>query len=466
MASASSLVPTRNGSSDAGELTTFVSRIVVEPLFGNPRYSYDLKPDGNITSLSKLLILYGENGTGKTTLLWLLYHLLQHRIDKSYIAKVRFKRFAVFLGDSMEIAVERKQSAEGSFTMSVSEPGRKKEEQSVAVDEFGRLLPMSEKDSLAFANFLKRIPDLQLVFLPDTRRTVPIPDPEEEEGEERLILRESGHVERIIRRRVGSMHGEVRPGADPVLERALRRVSRWISNQALAGSTEGQLNVNAVYSDIVARVATARATRRGDVQTADQLIATLVSQAQQTKEFSQFGFTSDFKVEPLIASIEKSRASKNRLSIIEQILRPYIEGNAARLNALTQIQQVVKTFVGSINAFLVDKKLVFHTSLGIRIITDDGMRLSPRLLSSGEKELLLLFCNVLISRSAATVFIIDEPELSLNVIWQRMLIDSLLRLVSHSRVQFLLATHSIELLAQHRSNVLRLTASANEERHV
>ncbi|MHC5828218.1 MAG: hypothetical protein ACYT04_73080, partial [Nostoc sp.] len=52
-----------------------VVRIEVERLFG--RYTYTLvKKDNNPHIDSSLMILYGDNGSGKTTILKLLFHLL------------------------------------------------------------------------------------------------------------------------------------------------------------------------------------------------------------------------------------------------------------------------------------------------------------------------------------------------------------------------------------------------------
>ena len=49
-----------------------------------------------------------------------------------------------------------------------------------------------------------------------------------------------------------------------------------------------------------------------------------------------------------------------------------------------------------------------------------------------------------------------DTEISLNVKWQRKLIRSLINLTRESPVQFIFATHSMELLTQYRNNVLRL----------
>ena len=58
--------------------------------------------------------------------------------------------------------------------------------------------------------------------------------------------------------------------------------------------------------------------------------------------------------------------------------------------------------------------------------------------------------------AAASIFIIDEPEISLNVKWQRKLGDTLLKFAKGRNVQFILASHSIELLSGHGKNVFKL----------
>ena len=113
-------------------------------------------------------------------------------------------------------------------------------------------------------------------------------------------------------------------------------------------------------------------------------------------------------------------------------------------------------FVNIINQYLTDKRVTFNIDSGFAIWMP-GSKLDPDWLSSGEKHLLLLFLNVLTSSDQSPLFIIDEPELSLNVKWQRNLVDSLLELSENSGCQFLMATHSIELLAKHTEHVVRLS---------
>jgi predicted ATPase len=73
-----------------------------------------------------------------------------------------------------------------------------------------------------------------------------------------------------------------------------------------------------------------------------------------------------------------------------------------------------------------------------------------------------LLCNALIARDHRSIFIIDEPELSLNVKWQRKLIDSLTKCAGTTSNQFIIASHSLELLTKHRTSVVKLSPSGNE----
>ena len=98
-------------------------------------------------------------------------------------------------------------------------------------------------------------------------------------------------------------------------------------------------------------------------------------------------------------------------------------------------------------------------------MTSTGQVISPGSLSSGERQLLLLFSNLFVLSSQNSIFIVDEPELSLNVKWQRQLIKHLLSFTERSKVQFILATHSIELLTQYKECVLALTRINQDSTH-
>jgi predicted ATPase len=75
----------------------------------------------------------------------------------------------------------------------------------------------------------------------------------------------------------------------------------------------------------------------------------------------------------------------------------------------------------------------------------DSEKVIPwHLLSRGEKTLLYLFFAVFLYKSKVTVFLFDEPEISMHVKWQHNLIKDLAELAPDN--QFIIATHSPSLV--------------------
>lgn len=70
----------------------------------------------------------------------------------------------------------------------------------------------------------------------------------------------------------------------------------------------------------------------------------------------------------------------------------------------------------------------------------DGERLHPYQLSSGEKQILVILLTVLVQDHQNAVLFMDEPEVSLHIEWQQRLITLIRSLNPH--VQIILTTHS------------------------
>ncbi len=77
-------------------------------------------------------------------------------------------------------------------------------------------------------------------------------------------------------------------------------------------------------------------------------------------------------------------------------------------------------------------------------IDANDRRINLSTLSSGEKQLIRIFVDLLAAGSS--VILIDEPELSMHVDWQRRLVRSMRTL--NSSAQIILATHSPEIMAE------------------
>ena len=92
-------------------LTTdlFVRSIRVRKLFG--RFDYDLDfTCPNEAGANRLSILYGDNGSGKTTILRLLFHLLspvESRGHKTVVTQTKFNLFEVTLANGTRVIAQR-----------------------------------------------------------------------------------------------------------------------------------------------------------------------------------------------------------------------------------------------------------------------------------------------------------------------------------------------------------------------
>lgn len=438
-----------------------VVRIEIERLFG--MYTYTLsKETGSVDSASSLFILYGDNGSGKTTILKLLFHLLspsRSREHRSFIAQVPFSRFAVSLAGGTHIVVSREdENLIGSFQIELQEKGKNPSRVKYKVDDERGISSLDR-------NLLKRLYELQLsVFLLGDDRVLKsdiFVESEEIEHEQLVLLSQTHRLPLEIQRRMRISSNMTNIDRDLALKTSIARTESWVREQALRGSNRGSANVHNLYEEIISRI-----TRSGEVvsedipQSPQQLIEELEAQAERSKKFSHFGLMSPLDIHKLVSTVQKSNEAT--LPIIGHVLKPYLDSLSARLDALQDTQDLLTVFVSTINKFFNDKYAELEVRTGLQIKTKDGREIPSESLSSGEKQLLLLLCNTLTARDKATIFIIDEPEISMNIKWQRQLIRALLDCTKGSPVQFILATHSIELLAQYKSNVVKLEDRSNE----
>lgn len=105
----------------------------------------------------------------------------------------------------------------------------------------------------------------------------------------------------------------------------------------------------------------------------------------------------------------------------------------------------IDQFVKGVNEFFKDsKKSINVDPLGRLVVIQAGQTISLECLSSGEKQLIILLAHAKFARSRGGIVIVDEPEISLHLRWQEILVDGLS--ISDSEAQFIFATHSPEIV--------------------
>lgn len=109
----------------------------------------------------------------------------------------------------------------------------------------------------------------------------------------------------------------------------------------------------------------------------------------------------------------------------------------------------IDLFIRILTEFILDKKFKFVG--GELEISNSFGDIKNDALSSGEKQLLILFIETLLQRSKPYVFLTDEPELSLHIAWQRKIIPAIRKLNPYAQV--IAATHSPEVASKFRDSI-------------
>jgi energy-coupling factor transporter ATP-binding protein EcfA2 len=434
-----------------------LKRIRVQKLFG--LYDYEIPAKEGGKNIEKILIIYGDNGSGKTTLLRLIFHLLaseKKEGHKTFVSKTKFKSIEIDFSNNYQIKVTRMtDSLLGTFRMELRENRKKLAETEFVADSKNVVttgMPKEDEND----KFLDTLAQFRLtLYLLADDRTVRVSSP----------VSRYKHRYRIYpleeARRLRYLEEEESIELDPqqfstrLLEDSIRRLRGWIRNCVMDGSKKGESDVNEIFAQIVENIATKESKdQRKKATTRDYLIDRITWIAQRNKKFSILGLTPAFNSKKLLDSIGK--VSTDKFRNITPIIVPYLDSFEAKLDALQSIQTRIDKFINTINSFMVNKTMSFHTISGFLIRAKNGEDITPEMLSSGEKHLLLLFCNAMTALDTQSIFIIDEPEISLNVKWQRNLISSLLDCAENSPTQFIFASHSMEILAQHMDKVVKL----------
>lgn len=117
-------------------------------------------------------------------------------------------------------------------------------------------------------------------------------------------------------------------------------------------------------------------------------------------------------------------------------------------------------FVELLRDFIAEKHFKLDPS-GRLLIThstkkpsDPNYTIPVEKLSSGEKQLIILFVEALLQRQRPFVFLADEPELSLHIEWQRRILPAIREL--NPNAQIIVATHSPEVAGKFKKNIINM----------
>ncbi|WP_328881796.1 AAA family ATPase [Streptomyces sp. NBC_00299] len=130
------------------------------------------------------------------------------------------------------------------------------------------------------------------------------------------------------------------------------------------------------------------------------------------------------------------------------LIATYLSDTKEKLSTFEPLRQRLEPFIEFLRRHYQDKKIRIDDKYGFKIAsTRTGQDISPVHLSSGEQQMFILAHKLLFEAPPGTLVMIDEPELSLHVLWQSTFVDDLTEISAASGTYFLLATHSPTLIA-------------------
>lgn len=127
-------------------------------------------------------------------------------------------------------------------------------------------------------------------------------------------------------------------------------------------------------------------------------------------------------------------------NVTEKII---IDGNIEK-NMFDDIYKQNNLFINIINSAYAETGKVIDTSQSKLNFKVEGLNLSSKDLSSGEKQLLIIMLTVLLEREEEYILLMDEPEISMHFEWQCRLIENILSL--NPNCQIILTSHSPALI--------------------
>jgi predicted ATPase len=405
------------------------------------------------------LILIAENGSGKTTILNTLYYSISCKFDK--LSTVEFE--SVVLEFTSGASVEIKKSDLNSWYNADNFERFSVLRRYLTIREINRLQEISKSSSSAYA----RGSILELI----DRGRIPSQDLSSFMEELELVIDEKKIKPKS---KIDTIRATIQENLNEsvLYFPTYRRIEEDLKNlgyederfeRLSLGEGEGKL-IQFGMNDIIARFDEIQTTIKSTIKNSalnvfskftGEILTHFIEGIEITKEMRD-----SIQLDTL--NIVLSRAGENNISKSD---RNKIEKlvSSGEINSDEQYSQLVyflSKLVGlydeqqkekddSINQFAticneyLNKKRIVYDEANVEISIIQSRNNNPidiKNLSSGEKQIISLFCRIYLESSEDFILLFDEPELSLSIEWQKLLLPDILK--SGKCKLLLAATHS------------------------
>lgn len=434
-----------------------ISSVQVEGLFGLFDHQVDLKLDDRVT------ILHGPNGIGKTMLLRMVSGLLSGRYG--LFLRVPFRRFALTFtdGSKIDLTVDSHPSQKTkTLKLSLLENGKQNETYEVSSSEdilsraetLARRLSWIDrigedewfdkrKDSLMTSEqFIDLYADRVYPGRSKGRRVRSEPEwLKVSRGRAAAHLIEA---QRLLRLSVAH------PVDYPSRSRNVYRVLDYASD------------LSTKINDTMARYG--QQSQRLDQSFPQRLLApeliTLSADDLKARMEELDTIRTELKEMDLFDKPEGHPFNMAALDSLDKASRKvmslYVQDTSEKLSELTDLVRRIRSFLDNVNRKFQYKRIKIDREAGLVAEQDDGTPLELEALSSGEQHELVLHYDLLFRVKPNTLVMIDEPELSLHVAWQKRFLQDLLEIVEAAQFDVLIATHSPYIVGEYSDLMIGL----------
>lgn len=146
-----------------------------------------------------------------------------------------------------------------------------------------------------------------------------------------------------------------------------------------------------------------------------------------------------------------------------KVLTLYVNDAKEKLDIYSDISQRIDLFTEILNEKrLAFKRVKVDREKGFVFITDKEKPLQLTQLSSGEQHEVVLLYELIFRAKDNVLVLIDEPEISLHIAWQKEFLRDLKRIIKLQNVSAIISTHSPQIIDNNWHLVVDLEAGASQ----
>jgi energy-coupling factor transporter ATP-binding protein EcfA2 len=244
-----------------------------------------------------------------------------------------------------------------------------------------------------------------------------------------------------------------------VLEPEEQRRASATANSSLAISRKAHVLRNIIASDLAQYASISQSLDRSFPRRVLLQQEAVHSPEELTRNLAELDKLRQGLTEAGILDPEEGDALPNVANpnpAIATVLNVYVNDTRQKLEVLAKLRSKILLFKELIDNRFKPKIISVDKDCGFLVKRTSVIEVPLDKLSSGEQHQLVLFFELLFELKSNALILIDEPELSLHVAWQRKFISDLLRIIELNQFDVLLATHSPQLIGAWDSMIVEL----------